>query len=70
MSEKDTVVRSLEELVRRREAGITTSDWERVDALTDEDIESAVAEDPDAELLTDDWFRRARLVLPGDEQPA
>lgn len=65
MSEKRTVVRSLEELVRRREAGIATSDLERVDALTDEEIKRAVEEDPDAELLTDDWFRRARLVMPG-----
>ncbi|NBC18330.1 MAG: hypothetical protein GVY18_13555 [Bacteroidetes bacterium] len=70
MSENDTVVRSLEDLVRRREAGITTSDWERVDALTDEEIDEAIDEDPDTEALTDDWFRRARLVLPGDKEPA
>lgn len=70
MSEKHTVVRSLEELVRRREAGIVTSDLERVDALTDEDIEQAVAEDPDAELLDEQWFRRARLVIPGEKKPA
>lgn len=69
MSEKHTVVRSLEELVRRREAGIVTSDLERVDALTDEEIERAVEGDPDAELLDERWFRRARLVLPGDPLP-
>lgn len=69
MSEKRTVVRSLEELVRRREAGIVTSDLERVDALTDEEIERAVEKDSDAVLLSEDWFRRARLVLPGDPLP-
>lgn len=39
------------------------TDWERVDALTDEDIERAIAEDPDAApLLDEEWFRKAELV--------
>lgn len=67
MSEGNTVRMSLEEVVRRLESGITSSDWERVDALTDEEIEAAIDEDPDAERLTEDWFRRARLVIPGEE---
>ena len=71
MSETHTVVRSLEELVRRREAGIVTSDLDRVDALTDDDIQRAVESDPDTEPLSEDWFRRARLVMPGEhDRPA
>jgi uncharacterized protein (DUF4415 family) len=41
------------------------TDWARVNALTDEDIAKAVAEDPDAAPLLDrEWFRKARIVLP------
>ncbi len=68
MSENDIVSKSLEEIVREVESSGSGSDWERVDALTDEDIEQAVLEDPDAELLDEDWFRRARLVVPGEKK--
>lgn len=37
------------------------TDWARVDALTDEDIAKAVADDPDAAPLDMDWSK-ARLV--------
>ena len=39
------------------------TDWARVDALTDEDIEKAVADDPDAAPLDIDWSD-AVLVVP------
>ncbi len=46
------------------------TDWKRVDALTDEEIERAVREDRDAAPIADrEWFRTARLVLP-QPQPA
>jgi hypothetical protein len=68
MNENDIVRKSLEEIVREVESSGSGSDWKRVDALTDEEIERAVLEDPDAELLSDDWFRRARLVVPGEKK--
>jgi uncharacterized protein (DUF4415 family) len=41
------------------------TNWERLEALTDEDIERAIAEDPDsAPPLDADWFRNAELVIP------
>jgi len=41
------------------------TDWVRVDALTDEDIEKVIAEDPDAApILDEEWFRNAELVIP------
>lgn len=44
------------------------TDWGHVDALTDEDIERAIAEDPDAAPILDaDWFRRAELVIPASK---
>jgi uncharacterized protein (DUF4415 family) len=42
------------------------TNWKRLEALTDEDIERAIAEDPDsAPPLDADWFRKAELVIPG-----
>lgn len=41
------------------------TDWARVDALTDEDIATAIRDDPDvAPELDADWFASATLVLP------
>jgi uncharacterized protein (DUF4415 family) len=39
------------------------TDFARLDAMTDEEIAQAVAEDPDAAPLDIDWTQ-ARLVLP------
>ena len=64
MSEERIVRRTLGE----RRQGKT--DWVRIDALTDEDIERAIAEDPDAAPLLDEaWFKNAELVLPEPKVP-
>jgi uncharacterized protein (DUF4415 family) len=45
------------------------TDWARVDALTDEEIEAAVRDDPDAPpLVDDDWFATATFVMPTPKQ--
>ena len=41
------------------------TDWERVRALTDEEIDAAIASDPDAApILTDEELAQVRIVLP------
>jgi uncharacterized protein (DUF4415 family) len=46
------------------------TDWKRVRALTDEDIERAVAADPDAAPIMDAaWWREARVILPMPKVP-
>jgi uncharacterized protein (DUF4415 family) len=46
-------------------AGPVKTDWARVDALTDEEIEAAVRDDPDAAPIVDEaWFASAKLVMP------
>ena len=41
------------------------TDWARVDAITDLEIEHAASSDPDAApILDEEWFRSAKLVLP------
>jgi len=59
MKEKDTVRYTLETLPNSQ------TDWARVDAMTDADIERAIAEDADAApvLVEADW-KNARLVKP------
>ena len=43
------------------------TDWARVEAMTDEDIARAVADDPDAApLLTDEQLAQMRVVWPID----
>ena len=45
------------------EKAIAKIDWKRIDAMTDEDIAKAVAEDPDACPVDLDWSD-ASLVAP------
>ncbi|HEX8452761.1 MAG TPA: hypothetical protein VF647_11735 [Longimicrobium sp.] len=41
------------------------TNWARVDALTDQEIEAAVADDPDAPpLLDEEFWASAELVVP------
>ncbi|MSP01724.1 MAG: 3-oxoacyl-ACP synthase [Acetobacteraceae bacterium] len=62
----------MNELVTRRslkEGGKGHTDWKRIDNLSDADIDSAVAGDPDAAPVLDaDWFADAELVLPERKQ--
>ena len=43
------------------------TDWEKFDALTDEDVIAAAKSDPDAQPLTDEQLRRFRRLpdIPG-----
>lgn len=63
MSKETTTDFSLDSGSRKPEAGKT--DWAAVDALTDAEVERAIAEDPDAAPALDaDWFAKARIVRP------
>lgn len=64
MSEKPTIKRTLT-LLRRGK-----TDWARIDALTDKEIETSIRSDPDAApILDEEWFRAAHLVRPKDKLP-
>ena len=50
----------------RRRGG---TDWQRLDRMTDAEIEGDVASDPDAPPLVDrEWFEKATLVVPERKQ--
>jgi uncharacterized protein (DUF4415 family) len=64
--ERPTLVRSASS---KKRSGVGTdrraTDWARVNALTDTEIEKAVRNDPDAAPFLDAaWFASATLVMP------
>lgn len=64
MSKEHIVSCSIEEIRDRIARGEARSDWERVDAKTDEQIEAQLLDDPDwAEFVDIDWSK-ATFVLP------
>lgn len=42
------------------------TDWARIDAMTEEEIEANALSDPDNPPWTDEELRNARLVMPED----
>ena len=44
--------------------GEDQTDWARVDAMTEEELEAAIASDPDWADLPEDWVERATLHGP------
>jgi uncharacterized protein (DUF4415 family) len=45
------------------------TDWNRIDALTDDEISTAVATDPDAApIIRPSWIKKAKLIAPADKE--
>jgi len=53
-----------EELVAMEVRGESRTDWQRVKAATDADIEAAMAGDPDEEEITDEDWKRVTMTIP------
>ncbi|MBP2548927.1 uncharacterized protein (DUF4415 family) [Neorhizobium galegae] len=65
MSEDGITRITAEEIRERRRRGEKSqTDWARVDALTDEDIEAAMRDDPDWQDLLDVDWSKAEWVVP------
>lgn len=68
MSKQHIVKYSADEIRKKVAAGDSQSDWARVDAMTDADIEAAMRSDPDwADLIDVDWTD-AVVVYPLPKQ--
>jgi len=64
MSKENIVSYSIEEIRDRIARGESRTDWARIDAMTDEEIEAQMRDDPDwAEFMDVDWSK-ATLVIP------
>ena len=56
MAKKEHIVRySLKDLASKRERGETRPDWARAAAMTEEEIESDIASDPNEAGMVVDW---------------
>jgi uncharacterized protein (DUF4415 family) len=61
---KERITRvTLEEAKRMKDE----TDYARLDAMTDEDIARAVADDPDAAPIGADWSKASLVVPPGKQ---
>jgi uncharacterized protein (DUF4415 family) len=56
-----------DEIRAMRRRGEDRTDWARVDAMTEADLERAIAEDEDERDLEPDWTR-AELIMPRPRQ--
>lgn len=64
MSEERIVRYTADEIRKKISDGEDRTDWARVDAMTDEDIERAMRDDPDwADFIDIDWSK-AEWVVP------
>jgi uncharacterized protein (DUF4415 family) len=64
MSKQNIVRYSADEIRRKIEAGESKTDWARVDAMTDADIEAAMRDDPDWQDFLDVDWSNATIVYP------
>jgi uncharacterized protein (DUF4415 family) len=58
------VTYTVEELEQMRARGESETDWARVDAMTEEELEAAIASDPDWADIPRDWYKHARPHYP------
>ena len=70
MKKKGTIVRySAEEIEEMIRNGETNTDWERLDSMTDEEVERNALEDNRRHGIPDDWYMDAVLMRwPPKEQ--
>jgi uncharacterized protein (DUF4415 family) len=55
---------SAQEALRRIERGESLTDWARVRAMSEEEVEAAAAADPDWHDIDPDWVAKAEPVRP------
>ena len=53
---------------RLGEGGRGRTDWERIDHQSDDDIDRAIADDPDSVSLPSDWMDNAMMLRPAVEK--
>ncbi len=58
-------IKEIEEMIAR---GEDQTDWARIDAMTDEDIERAMRDDPDWQDFMDIDWSKAVMVVPGKKK--
>ena len=66
MKKENIIRRSFAEIEERRRKGLDNIDWDRVNAMTDEEIERNALEDNRRHGIDDDWYKGAERVNGND----
>ncbi len=65
MRKKENIVSyAHEELAAMRARGEDRTDWARLEAMTEAELEAAIASDPDWRDIPHDWYKDAKPGLP------
>ncbi len=67
MKKSRTVRYTIEEIRERRKKGLSKTDWDRINAMTEEEIERNALEDNRRHGIDDDWYKGAERVNGIDE---
>jgi uncharacterized protein (DUF4415 family) len=59
---------STADLEERRKRGESRTDWARVRAKTEEDLDHDIASDPDFKDIPKDWYKNAEAVMPSTKK--
>ena len=68
MKEENIVRYTAEEIRERRRRGKTRSDWDRINAMTEEEIERNALEENRRLGIPDDWYKGAYAVYPVEKE--
>ena len=69
MAKKENIVRfTADEIRARRESGESGIDWDRINAMTPEEIERNALEENRRSGIPDDWYKGAYAVYPVDKE--
>ncbi len=68
MSDEHIVRYTADEIAKMRARGESKTNWEKLDALTEDELEEAVASDPDSAIPPQDW-EDAMLGIPETIEP-
>ena len=63
-NEEDIRRYSIEEIRAMRAGGESRTDWQRIRTMTEEELEAAIASDPDWKDIPEDWYLNAVAVYP------
>jgi hypothetical protein len=55
MSEGHLISYTADELAKMRARGESQTNWEKLDALTEDELEETIAADPDSAIPPEDW---------------
>lgn len=69
MSTEDIRRYTADELRKMIQRGESRTDWARIDAMTEAELEQAIASDPDWAGIPENWYEQAEAVMPKPKVP-